>query len=91
MKAPWFIRSLIVIGPVIALTHLSTFAGTAHVTQDFLALKDNTIYAESETLSNAKGQRFFSGNNSGGIDTNPDPRRGLIAFAIADSIPAGWA
>jgi hypothetical protein len=51
--------------------------------------KDNTMYAESDTLSNAKGQHLFSGMNNGGGGAPADARRGLLAFAIADSIPAG--
>ncbi|MDH4039009.1 MAG: DNRLRE domain-containing protein [Candidatus Krumholzibacteria bacterium] len=51
--------------------------------------KDNTMYAESDTLSNAKGQYLFSGMNLGGAGGPADARRGLMAFAIADSIPAG--
>ncbi|MDH4038927.1 MAG: DNRLRE domain-containing protein [Candidatus Krumholzibacteria bacterium] len=50
---------------------------------------DNTMYAESDTLSNAKGQYLFSGMNMGGAGGPADARRGLMAFAIADSIPAG--
>lgn len=53
------------------------------------AVLDNTIYEESDTLSNALGQHIFSGTNNGGGDAGPDARRGLIRFAIVDSIPAG--
>lgn len=45
------------------------------------ALKDNTIYAESDTLSNGFGQRVFAGTNGFAI-----ARRGLIKFDLT-SIP----
>lgn len=45
-------------------------------------IKDNTIYSESDTLSNGAGQRFFAGSNGSAA-----PRRGLIKFDLT-SIPA---
>lgn len=48
------------------------------------AAKDNTIYAEADTLSNGAGQRFFAGRNGPG-----DTRRGLIHFDLAGALPAG--
>lgn len=41
------------------------------------AAKDNTIYAESDTLSNGAGQRIFAGENGTGF-----VRRGLLKFDI---------
>ena len=47
--------------------------------------KDNTLYQDADgALSNGAGQHFFVGNtNNGSI------RRGIIAFDIAGTIPAG--
>jgi hypothetical protein len=47
--------------------------------------KDNTLY-ESATgaLSNGAGMHFFAGNTA-----TPQTRRGVIAFDVAGSIPAG--
>jgi hypothetical protein len=52
---------------------------------------DNTLFEELEfdTLSNALGEHFFAGNNAGGATGGPDARRGLIAFDIAATLPAG--
>ena len=50
---------------------------------------DNTMYSESDTLSNALGQHFYSGNNAGGALPPADSRRGLVAFDIVAEIPAG--
>ena len=46
--------------------------------------QDNTIFSESNTLSNGAGDYFFAGRNNAG-----NSRRGLLAFDIAGSIPAG--
>ncbi len=48
------------------------------------AIKDTTLYSESNTLSNGSGGHFFAGTNAGG-----NIRRGLLAFDIAGSIPSG--
>jgi hypothetical protein len=49
------------------------------------SLKDNTLYEDAAgALSNGAGQRFFVGRPGSGGN-----RRGLIAFDIAGSIPAG--
>ncbi|MDH4038918.1 MAG: DNRLRE domain-containing protein [Candidatus Krumholzibacteria bacterium] len=50
---------------------------------------DNTMYSESDTLSNALGLHFYSGNNAGGPLPPADSRRGLVAFDVAAVIPAG--
>ncbi|GJM26448.1 MAG: hypothetical protein DHS20C16_28630 [Phycisphaerae bacterium] len=47
-------------------------------------IKDNTIHGESNTLSNGAGSYFFSGTTAVG-----NVRRGLIAFDIDGSVPAG--
>lgn len=63
--------------------------GSVSYAVDIPSFRDNTIYEESDTLSNALGEFLYSGNNNGGSLGGPDARRGLLAFAIADSIPAG--
>ncbi len=53
-------------------------------TVDIAASKDNTLYSESDSLSNGSGQHFFAGRvGTGGI------RRGPVAFDVASSIPPG--
>jgi len=48
-------------------------------------VKDNTLYeSASGDLSNGAGMHFFAGNSGGNLI-----RRGLVSFAIGDSIPAG--
>jgi hypothetical protein len=47
-------------------------------------LKDNTIFSESDTLSNGEGQHLFVGRTLGGA-----LRRALVAFDVAGSVPAG--
>jgi hypothetical protein len=52
------------------------------------ALKDNTLYEDTTgSLSNGAGQGFFAGRSSG--TSSGSIRRGLIAFDVAGSIPAG--
>ncbi len=60
-----------------------------HRVVELFASLDNTMYEESDTLSNAKGQHLYSGNNAAGAQAPPDARRALIAFPIAGSIPSG--
>jgi hypothetical protein len=51
------------------------------------AMRDNTIYSESGNVSDGAGEYFFAGRTdtlSGGLT-----RRALLAFAVADSVPAG--
>lgn len=48
------------------------------------ASKDNTLYAESDTLSNGAGQRMFAGKNGPG-----DTRRALIHFNVPQIVPVG--
>jgi spore coat protein A len=48
------------------------------------AFKDNTIFGESNSLSNGDGDHFFSGTTGVG-----NVRRGLVAFDIAAHLPAG--
>lgn len=48
-------------------------------------LKDNTLYEDNEgDISNGMGQYFFVGNTNSSAT-----RRGVIAFNITDTIPAG--
>ncbi len=54
------------------------------VTITLNAAADNSIYQIPNTNSNALGQNIFSGNNGGG-----SPRRGLIKFDIAATVPPG--
>ena len=52
------------------------------------ASKDNTLYEKADgSLSNGAGQYFFAGRTNQGVPESV--RRGLIAFDIAASIPAG--
>ncbi len=48
------------------------------------ASKDNTIYSESDDLSNGAGDYFFAGRTDNSVD-----RRGLLAFDVSASIPVG--
>jgi hypothetical protein len=51
---------------------------------DILASKDNSIYSESGSLSNATGPGIIVGRTATG-----NLRRGLIAFDIASVVPVG--
>jgi FtsP/CotA-like multicopper oxidase with cupredoxin domain len=52
------------------------------------ASKDNTLYEKSDgSLSNGAGSYFFAGRTTQGLGDSV--RRGLIAFDVAASIPAG--
>lgn len=51
------------------------------------AVRDNTIYSEDGNASNGSGQYIFAGIDS--VTTQGFARRGLLAFPIPDSIPAG--
>ncbi|HKW14843.1 MAG TPA: DNRLRE domain-containing protein [Candidatus Krumholzibacteria bacterium] len=59
---------------IFLLTAADTYAASIAVSPD----KDNTIYAESDTLSNGGGTRFFAGEN--GLAS---VRRGLLRFNLA--------
>ncbi len=71
---------------LLALSALTLLSATA--TADIVTLsasKDNTLYEEvAGTVSNGAGNHFFCGLNAGG-----EARRGVLAFDIAGSIPAG--
>ncbi len=54
------------------------------VTVNLSATKDNNIFADNTSNSNATGPNFVAGNNNGGF-----ARRALLAFDIAGNIPAG--
>src|SRR5258708_765354 len=47
-------------------------------------LRDNTIFSESNSLSNGAGGGLFAGNTNNGAT-----RRALLAFDVAGSVPAG--
>jgi hypothetical protein len=61
---------------------LPTAAQSASVTAT--PQSDNTLYAESDTLSNGAGQRFFAGRSGQNFT-----RRALIKFNLSGLIPAG--
>jgi hypothetical protein len=65
--------------PMLAATILPLAARSASVTLN--PSKDNTIYSDSDTLSNGAGTRVFAGENGGGFF-----RRGLIRFDLS-SVP----
>ena len=52
--------------------------------KDLPAVRDNTIYAEDGSASNGAGHYFFAGKSDDGLT-----RRGLLDFAVSDSIPRG--
>jgi hypothetical protein len=58
-----------------------------HLSKNIPPFKDNTMYQEADTLSNAVGPYIYTGKTVGGGGT--ESRRALLAFAVADSIPAG--
>ncbi len=64
---------------------LSLAAGAHADTIELPPSKDNTLYEDpAGALSNGSGEHFFVGESSAGRR-----RRGLIAFDVAGSIPAG--
>jgi hypothetical protein len=64
-------------------------AGTPqHLVKNIPPVKDNSMYEEGD-YSNGAGQYIFTGENANGDVPPPDARRALLAFAIADSLPAG--
>jgi hypothetical protein len=65
--------------PILAATILPLAARSASITLN--PSKDNTIYAESDTLSNGAGTRVFAGENGAGF-----PRRALVRFDLS-SVP----
>lgn len=64
------------------LTLSSTPAHATSVTTG--ASRDNTLYAEFDTLSNGAGQTLFAGRNGLG-----DTRRALIRFDLTGLVPVG--
>jgi hypothetical protein len=56
--------------------------GVASGTVPLGAIKDTTLYEESDSLSNGQGEYFFAGAIGGG-----DRRRGLVKFDIASNVP----
>jgi len=73
----------------IALAAAALAAGStlAHgQTAQLVASADNTIFSESDALSNGAGSYFFSGRTN---LSPPAVRRGLIKFDVAGAVPAG--
>jgi len=74
-------RALVCLALAVATASPLASAETASIA----ASKDNTLYESvSGSVSNGSGQYFFAGESDDG-----DLKRGAIAFAISDSIPAG--
>jgi len=68
--------------PVLSVTYTPPTTGGAI---SIPSIKDNTLYEDSSgMLSNGAGQHMFAGTTGSGLI-----RRALIAFDIADNIPAG--
>ena len=70
------------LGLVLLLAVAGTTAQATVV--DIPASKDNTLYENNSPLSNGAGDYFFAG-----ITQSRKIRRGVIAFDVAGSIPAG--
>lgn len=69
------------LGPIAAAETPADPAVTAAVAP-LDSIKDNTLYGESDSLSNGSGAYFMAGVNGNG-----DPRRGLLKFDIANNVP----
>ncbi|MFN0133716.1 MAG: multicopper oxidase domain-containing protein [Phycisphaerales bacterium] len=67
---------------------LISFGGSSARAQsvEFLPAADNTIFSESDSVSNGAGQYFFAGRTN---QNPPAVRRGLIRFNVAGAIPDG--
>lgn len=63
---------------------LTTVGVVSAATVSLNPVKDNTMFSESDTLSNGAGDYFFAGETALG-----EFRRGLLAFDIAGAVPAG--
>ena len=77
----------IIIAVFLVLILLAAGAGSslhAQVQKTIPASMDNTIYEESDSLSNGAGRHMFVGRTKDG-----HIRRALIHFPIADSLPPG--
>lgn len=59
-----------------------------HLVKDIPPFKDNSMYEESDTLSNGALPYVFTGRTEG-LSGTAVLRRALVAFAVSDSIPAG--
>jgi Ca2+-binding RTX toxin-like protein len=80
---PAVLCGVMILGTLVGLC--GTIQRGAAVTVDISASKDNTLYEDAEgDLSNGAGEHFFVGTTNTGAK-----RRGLIAFNIAERIPAG--
>lgn len=60
-----------------------------HLEKFIPAFKDNSMYAEHDSVSNGAGEHLFAGKTASLNPAGPSNRRVLLAFAIGDSIPAG--
>jgi FlgD Ig-like domain len=75
------VASLFIVG---ALASGRVSASAVHLSTTLPASADNTMFSDADTLSNGAGVFLFIGENGIG-----NPRRSLLRFAIADSLPAG--
>jgi hypothetical protein len=73
-------RTVVCLAVLLFLVPPATFADTI----DIVANRDTTIYKDQPSNSNGAGPAMFVGDDARG-----SPRRALIGFDIADSIPAG--
>jgi hypothetical protein len=73
-------RTLALLGIAVALAGTNASANVVMIQ----AQKDNTIFSESNALSNGAGQYLFTGTTASGFT-----RRALIQFDVASAIPAG--
>ncbi len=73
-------KCVLAAGVAIILASGSALAESVDLTSD----RDNTIYLDGLPLSNGAGQHMFAGNSGNGL-----PRRALIRFDVAGSVPAG--
>src|SRR5215213_9552659 len=78
MNAAWWFKSIAVL--LICCCPATNWADQITIG----ASKDNTIYQNSPTSSAGASGAIFSGTNN-----TTSPRRGLIAFDVAGSLPAG--
>jgi hypothetical protein len=70
-----------------ALAKLRPKASARAETVTLVPIEDNTLYEAADAqLSNARGPGLFAGRTNQGPDST---RRGLLAFGVAESIPAG--
>ncbi|MFW6197863.1 MAG: DNRLRE domain-containing protein, partial [Myxococcota bacterium] len=79
----WTLRS----GWVAAAVLIGSLAAAVPARADevrLAAVADNTVFSEDGSLSNGAGDYIFAGNTD-----DPEIRRALIRFDVAESLPAG--